>query len=114
MMQPLDEAPHELQPYLICEPSSHGRCATWRLELEQQSAIALFLTEDTAAAYQKAAGLASGWKIVHPTRPQLAQLLAAALETGISLAVLDPDQSGAKRVFSLEAMRDAIQNELDA
>ena len=75
----------------------------WRLK-EGQTALALFLTADSAAAYHKAAGLGDEWKVYRPARPALFQLVNAAVQAGMPFAVLDPDLEKAKRVFDLQAM----------
>ena len=94
----------ELDPYLIYRvDGTQVECAVWRLQ-EGQTALALFLSADSAAAYHTAAGLGDEWKVFRPARAALLHLVNAAVQGGIPYAVLDPDLEKAKRVFDLQAI----------
>ncbi len=97
-----------IEPFLIYRlAGTEVECAVWRLQ-EGPTALALFLTADSATAYHQAAGLGDEWKIFRPARSALFQLVGAAVQAGIPYAVLDPDLEKAKRVFDLQAIVGAL------
>ena len=96
------EIPSEdIIPYLVYRIlGEEMECASWRLD-EGPTALALFLSEDTAKAYIEAIGLDSEWKSFCPSRTDLIEILRQSTSSGIDLAVLDPDANQAKRIFDL-------------
>ena len=93
-----------IEPFLIYRlAGSEVECAVWRLQ-EGPTALALFLSAESAAAYHQAAGLGDEWKVYQPARAALFQLVGAAVQAGILYAVLDPDHEKAKRMFDLQAI----------
>ena len=94
----------ELNPYLVYRIlGAEVECAVWQLK-EGPTALALFLSEESARNYHKAAGLSQEWKVFRPARAALFQLAQAAVQSGINYAVLDPDLMTAKRVFDLQSI----------
>jgi hypothetical protein len=94
----------EIDPYLIYRVvGGEAECAVWQLK-EGPTALALFLSGDSATAYHRTAGLGREWKVFRPARAALLHLVGAAVRSGIRYAVLDPDQEMAKRVFDLQAI----------
>jgi hypothetical protein len=101
----------EIDPYLIYRVvGAEVECAIWQLK-EGPTALALFLSGDSATAYQQAAGLGAEWKVFRPARGALLQLVGAAVQSGILYAVLDPDREKAKRVFDLQAILGTVKEE---
>src|SRR5260370_4306588 len=99
----------EIDPYLIYRVvGAEVECAVWQLK-EGPTALALFLSGDSATAYREAAGLGEEWKVFRPARAALLHLVGAAVQSGIRYAVLDPDQEKAKRVFDLQAIIGATE-----
>jgi hypothetical protein len=91
----------EIAPYLLLRiEAGEVKCALWRLH-QGETALALFLSQESAAAYQNAAGL-KDWQILQPGGDALLELLAAHVRAGIRLAVLDPDLQQGRRLFDLQ------------
>ena len=98
----------ELDPYLVYRvEGAQVECAVWQLK-DGPTALALFLSSESATAYQLALGLGSEWKVFRPARAGLLQLVQAAVQNGILYAVLDPDLEKAKRVFDLQMIVAAL------
>lgn len=105
----MSDPTHELEPFLLVDVEAGGRCATWRLAENDAEALAIFHESGTAEAYRSAIADGACWHTIQPDRSQLAQILKAAIEAGVDYAVLDPDQSSAKRIFQLDAMRRELE-----
>jgi hypothetical protein len=100
----------EIAPFVLLHvESGEVRCALWRLQ-QGDSALALFLSAETAAAYRTAAGL-EDWQVLQPDRNGLLELLDAHARAGIRLAVLDPDLRQGRRLFDLQAIICAARQE---
>ena len=92
----------EIEPFIVYRLTrGQVQCAIWKLT-DGSQALAVFLTSESAAAYQKAAGLGKEWTVFRPSKEALLQLLKACHEAGVAYAVLDPDEKQAKRVFDLQ------------
>src|ERR1051326_2103087 len=91
----------ELNPYLLYKiDGDQGDCALWQLQ-EGPRALALFLTEASADAYKRSAGLDGEWRILRPGRQVLMELMKTCFQQGIDYAVLDPSRDKAKRIFNI-------------
>ena len=101
----------EISPYLVYRLCGEQmECAVWMLK-EGQQALALFLSQQSAQAYVKATGLGENWEIYCPARIDLMEIIKQSTAAGIFLAVLDPDDKEAKRLFDLRQMVNATDNE---
>ena len=101
----------EISPFLayrLC--GEQMECALWKLK-EGQQALALFLSQQSAEAYVNATGLGESWKIFCPARIDLLAIIKQTTAAGIFLAVLDPDDKEAKRLFDLREMVKATDDE---
>jgi hypothetical protein len=95
--------PEEIKPFVLLHvEADEVKCALWRLH-QGDTALALFLTDDSATAYRDRAGL-SGWQVFQPERESLLELLSAHVQAGIRLGVLDPDMNQCRRLFDLDAV----------
>ena len=100
----------EFEPYVLYRvEGAQFECALWRMP-NGQSALALFLTSDSAVSYREALRLGNDWKVFRPGKVDLVQILKTGYHNGIASAVLDPDLEAAKYVFALEH----VLNELGA
>jgi hypothetical protein len=68
---------------------------------EGHEALAIFTTQDTAAAYRVVLIDADGWSFYQPPRQKLIELLAACRDAGILYAALDPVAGSAKTLFDI-------------
>ncbi len=94
----------EIVPVLLCRvEAGNMECALWKPQ-GGTSAVALFLNAESAAAYQTANGLDASWQQYQPSRVDLLEILRQMHTAGVTVAVLDPDQSTAKRLFNLHAV----------
>lgn len=103
----------EINPYLvyrICDDQLE--CAVWTLDQGHQ-ALALFLSPESGDAYVNATDLGETWKIYRPAKIDLMAIIKQTIASGIFLAVLDPDQKEAKRLFDLREMVIATDNASD-
>ena len=100
----------ELIPFVVARVVvGRAELARWRLA-DGYDALPLFSTEVAAAAYVRIACPEPGWRTVRPARPALLELLRECYEGGIKLAVLDPDGTAAKLVFSLDDILGAVND----
>ena len=91
----------EINPYLVYRLSDEQmECAVWTLD-EGQKALTLFLSQESAEVYVSATGLGEEWKIYCPARIDLMEIIKQTTASGIFLAVVDPDDKKAKRLFDL-------------
>jgi hypothetical protein len=98
----------DIEPYLIYRVvGAEVECAIWQLK-EGPTALALFLSGDSATAYHQTAGLGNEWKVFRPARAALLHLVTASVQAGILYAVLDPDAVKAKRVFDLRSIVEGL------
>jgi hypothetical protein len=95
----------EIEPFVVYRiVGGQMECALWRFQ-DGRTALALFLTEDTATSYRDAANLDAEWKVFRPEKATtLRELLKGCFDAGVAFAVLDPDQDKAKRIFDLRAI----------
>ncbi len=94
----------EIQPYVVYRiDGDQVECALWQFK-DGQKALALFLSGDAATSFQSSANLGAEWKIFCPAKEALLQLLKSGYDSGIGLAVLDPDHEKAKRIFNIRAI----------
>ncbi|HKA07595.1 MAG TPA: hypothetical protein VKD71_10080 [Gemmataceae bacterium] len=100
-------AADELSPYLLVRVrNGSAEFACWRVK-EGHDALALFLNADGATDYAKAALDGPGWQVVRPSRASVLEVLRACHAAGVTLAVLDPDDQQAKRVFPISEILQA-------
>jgi hypothetical protein len=99
----------DVLPYVVCRSEgSQAELALWQLATGQR-AVALFLSEETAAAYRATAHPEAEWRVFRPARETLVQLLRMGYQSGILYAVLDPERDRAKRIFVLEQVLAAAE-----
>lgn len=98
----------EIEPFIIFRVAGgQAECTTWQIE-SGAKALALFLSQESAAAYAASAGLGSEWRVFRPKRAAMLELLRASRASGIAMAVLDPDQQKARRVFNIDEILAAV------
>jgi len=98
----------ELSPYLLVRVrNDKAEFARWRVR-EGHDALALFLSNDGARAYAETSLDGPGWQIVRPPRASVLEALRACHVAGITLAVLDPCNESAKRVFPIGEILQAV------
>jgi hypothetical protein len=103
----------ELEPYVIYRlDQQQASFATWRLE-QGHEALALFLSAESAAAYQAAAQLNADWTIMRAGREQLIQILSGCQQSDIRFAVLDPNSQQAKRIFDIPKVLEEARRQSD-
>lgn len=91
----------EVQPFVVYRiDGEQMECALWQFK-DGPQALALFLSGDAATTYRSSANLGAEWKVFSPGRDVLLELLRGCNEAGIAYAVLDPDLTQAKRIFSI-------------
>src|SRR5260221_10500382 len=82
----------EIEPFIVFRvANAQAECATWQVD-SGAKALALFLSQESATSYRAASGLGDEWRVFRPKRAALLELLRASQASGITLAVLDPDQ----------------------
>jgi hypothetical protein len=109
-MSELPSLREEIQPFIVFRiAGGQAECATWQVE-NGSKALALFLSAESAEAYRTAAGFGGEWRVVRPPRAGLLELLRASRQTGIALAVLDPDRQKARRVFDIAEILAAVDS----
>lgn len=90
----------EVEPWLVCRVrDGQFECAVWRLE-QGQLALALFLTEQSAAEYRRTV-LSDAWQTRKPGREELLAILEESGRAGIELVALDPSTTEALRLFRI-------------
>lgn len=103
---------NELQPWLIVQGQGDARSlAMWRLSDLDQPALALFSDAARAERYATA-HIAIHWEVSQPARAALLHIMIECFQQQIKLAVLDPDQETARRVFNLRDVLKAARDEL--
>lgn len=101
----------EINPFLVYRLCGEQmECAVWTLK-EGQQALALFLSQESAEAYVNATGLDENWKIYCPAKIDLMAIIKQSTAASIFLAVLDPDDKEAKRLFDLREVVNAKDDE---
>ena len=99
----------EIEPYVVCRAvGGELECALWTLA-EGQKALALFLTAESATAYLASAKLLAPWRILLPVKADLLEILRGCAAAGIDYAVLDPNESEAKRMFDIARIVQAAE-----
>lgn len=98
----------EIQPYILYRlDGGQLECALWQIK-DGPKALALFLTDEKAAAYRTAGQLGEKWTVFRPARPALLELLKACHQAKIEYAVVDPTPEKAKRVFNIGEILAAV------
>jgi hypothetical protein len=98
----------EIQPYILYRlDGGQLECALWRIK-DGPKALALFLSEETAATYRTTGQLGDDWQIFRPARPALLELLKACAGAEVGYAVVDPTPEKAKRVFNIQEILAAV------
>jgi hypothetical protein len=109
-MSQLPSLREEIQPFIVFRVAGgQAECATWQVQTGAK-ALALFLSAESAEAYRSAAGLGAEWRVIRPPRAGLLELLRASRQTGMTLAVLDPDREKARRVFDIGEVLAAVDS----
>ena len=107
-MAELPSLREEIQPFIVFRiAAGAAECATWQVQ-SGTKALALFLSQESAAAYCVAAELGPEWRVIRPPRAGLLELLRASRQAGIGMAVLDPDREKARRVFDIGEILAAV------
>src|SRR5262245_9771209 len=82
---------NEIEPFIVFPlAGGEAECATWQID-SGAKALALFLSQESAAAYCGKVGLGAEWRVFRPNRAAMLELLRTSRNAGIALAVLDPD-----------------------
>jgi hypothetical protein len=98
----------EIQPYILYRlDAGQLECALWQIK-DGPKALALFLTDEKAAAYRTAGQLGEQWQVFRPARQALLELLKACFQAKIEYAVVDPTPEKAKRVFNIGEILAAV------
>ncbi len=105
----------ELQPWIVVWTSdetagtSEGSVAVWKMQHNDQAALAFFSTEEHANRY--GIQVSQDYSTARPSRTQLLQLMIDSFRSGILYAVLDPSPLGARQVFDLRQVLKAARDE---
>lgn len=101
----------ELRPWIVVGPKSEGNqesvVATWQLRDNDASAVAIFSTQDKAAAYAADCGSDasnppnSRQAVRQLDHVGLIRLFASCYRDAIRFAALDPTRSEVRQVFKL-------------
>jgi len=110
-MNPEQES--ELEPWIVLtQEGSAQHLALWQLADASATAVALFSSRDQAEHYASQF-VSSAYQIAQPERHALLRILIECFQNQVTLAVLDPDQHGAKKIFPLRdvlrAAREALR-----
>ncbi|MEZ6086723.1 MAG: hypothetical protein R3C05_01560 [Pirellulaceae bacterium] len=97
----------DLQPWIVV---SDDGPACWRLQ-DDRIALAMFSSQDKANAYANAAEL-HDWQALQPEPTDLVRTLMLCVAAAIEIAVLDPDQASARRVFDLPNILRQVRSDL--
>ena len=102
----------ELEPWIVIlgDAAEHS-LAMWRLSGAEQPALALFSSAAHAQRYAQA-NANPPWSVQQPARAALVGIMIECYRQQIELAVLDPDQETARRVFKLRDVLRAVRAEL--
>lgn len=103
---------NELQPWVVVlEDAQERSLAMWRLSDTQQPALALFSSAALAESYA-AKHVDSNWQVTQPARTALLGLMIECYRQDIQLAVLNPAETSAQRIFNLREVLRAARQEL--
>jgi hypothetical protein len=103
---------NELQPWVVAVGDAEERSlAMWRLSETEQPALALFSSAGLAEAYA-AKHVASCWQVAQPARSALLGVMIECYRQGVRLAVLNPAETSAQRIFNLRDVLRAARQEL--
>ena len=102
---------YELEPWVIVTEAETGSSlAMWELSESGQAALTLFSSQAFAERYaEKLDGQSS---VMKPARQALLSIMIECYQQGVTLAVLDPDQATAKKIFQLADVLRAARQEL--
>lgn len=102
------ETVRDLQPWVLYRLSEQqAECAMWRFASGELS-LAMFREEASARRYESSLPQADAWQVYQPPEGALRAILRHCLQCGVRLAVLEPNQRGALRIFDLAAVIAAI------
>lgn len=103
---------NELQPWIVVQGDADTRTlAMWRLSELGQPALALF-SDAPHAEHYATAHISDHWEVSQPARAVLLRIMIECFQQQIELAVLDPDQDTARRIFKLRDVLKAARQEL--
>lgn len=108
-MDSLASTTENLQPWLLL---SDAGPACWQME-DQRIALAMFTDQAKAQQYARDSGL-QGTQCLQPKPVDLVRTLAMCVAGAIEVAVLDPDQKSARRIFDLPAILKKVRDDLRA
>lgn len=92
--------PNEIEPFILGKVVSGSfHPALWKTQ-QGALAVTLFLSRESALQY-KSLLEDENWLVLQPQKSVLRDILALASQSQIHLAVLEPTQSTAKRIFSI-------------
>jgi hypothetical protein len=110
MAEPPTALRDEIEPFILFRIlDGQANCATWQIETGEK-ALALFLSQESANAYAAASGFGPEWRVFRPKRAATLELLRTSQASGISYAVLDPDQQKARRIFRIDDILSAVNS----
>ena len=102
---------NELQPWVVVTQDDSGTSlAMWQIKETGQPALTLFSTQALADNYAASINRASS--VMMPTRPVLLNIMIECYQQGIALAVLDPTEATARKIFNLADVLRAAREEL--
>ena len=113
---------HELQPWIVClhapqsdpfAPANAHSLAMWRLNDNDEPALALFSEQTSAEVYARQLG-EQAYQVLQPTRTAMLSIMIECFQGNIMLAVLDPNATTARRIFKLRDVLKAAKGELSA
>lgn len=103
---------NELEPWVILLGKTEDRTlAMWRLSETDQPALALFSTAGHAQRYA-AAHSDQTWQVTQPARTALLGIMIECYRQQVELAVLNPTEASAERIFKLRDVLRAARQEL--
>ncbi|QDV71647.1 hypothetical protein Poly24_53860 [Rosistilla carotiformis] len=108
-MDDLSSESVNLQPWLLL---SDAGPACWQMQ-DDRIALAMFTDQAKAEQYANDAQLQNS-QCLQPSPIDLVRTMAMCVEGAIEVAVLDPDQKSARRVFDLPVILKKVRDDLRA
>lgn len=103
---------NELSPWVVVHGQDEARSlAMWRLADVDEPALALF-SDSTRAEEYATTHIRGDWRVTQPARSALLGIMIECYQQQVRLAVLDPDEAGARRIFKLRDVLKAAREEL--
>lgn len=103
---------NELQPWVIVlGQADQQSLAMWRLSETDQPALALFSAAAHAEKYATD-HIEQSWQVTQPARTTLLSIMIECYRQQVELAVLNPTEASAQRIFNLRDVLRAARQEL--